>query len=456
MIGFGISPADNGNFYFINKGSIYMKTQVIKINPYGDTIWSRLIDSIYSYTGVSSGDGGYVITGVNARNPPFYGNYTVKLNSSGNIIWNKIYDTIPSNCWKIIRTENNTYAVCGNSYGNGLIFTIDSVGNLIWHHLYPSLFNRAFYAICSAHNGGYVAVGHYDSTEFDLGCGVIDRVDSQGNLIWEKKYYLYQSNRFTSINRINGGYILTPILFADTAIQASRAGIIKIDTSGNLNFLKIIYDDTNLGVSISDLKIITPNEYIMCGGSVNSTLDTVSAIVYITDSLGNILKKGKFSETQNSQFEECYVINNNDFIFIGLSDYLYPNEYYNSYVVRTDTNFHAPPIGIRKEDQNIPVSFKLYPNYPNPFNPSTKIRFEIPLSPLSSLPAFARERGVGGFITLKVYDIIGRVVAVLVDNQLRPGKYEVDFDGANLSSGIYFYQLRSGNFIQSKKMVLLK
>jgi hypothetical protein len=55
-----------------------------------------------------------------------------------------------------------------------------------------------------------------------------------------------------------------------------------------------------------------------------------------------------------------------------------------------------------------------------------------------------------------VYDILGREIATLVNEKLNPGKYEVDFDGANLSSGIYFYQLRSGDFIQSKKMVLLK
>ncbi len=95
-----------------------------------------------------------------------------------------------------------------------------------------------------------------------------------------------------------------------------------------------------------------------------------------------------------------------------------------------------------------PHRFELSQNYPNPFNPSTKIKYSIPNSPLPF--------GKGLGVRLEVYDILGREVATLVNEKQRPGNYEVTFDGAKLSSGIYFYKLQAGSFVQTKKMILLK
>jgi photosystem II stability/assembly factor-like uncharacterized protein len=98
-----------------------------------------------------------------------------------------------------------------------------------------------------------------------------------------------------------------------------------------------------------------------------------------------------------------------------------------------------------------PSEFSLCQNYPNPFNPTTKIKYSIP-SNQNPLPG----EGRGGLVTLKVYDILGNEVATLVNEQKSPGEYEVEFDGSSLSSGIYFYQLKSGSFIQTNKMLLMK
>jgi photosystem II stability/assembly factor-like uncharacterized protein len=94
------------------------------------------------------------------------------------------------------------------------------------------------------------------------------------------------------------------------------------------------------------------------------------------------------------------------------------------------------------DEFNLAVSdFKLYQNYPNPFNPSTVIGYQLP---------------VGGDVTLKVFDLLGREVATLVDENKPAGSYEINFESSSLSSGIYFYRLKAGNKIQSKKMILLK
>lgn len=85
--------------------------------------------------------------------------------------------------------------------------------------------------------------------------------------------------------------------------------------------------------------------------------------------------------------------------------------------------------------------FSLEQNFPNPFNPSTRINYQI---------------ANDNFVTLKVYDIIGNEIAALVNNQQPAGKYSVDFNSANLPSGVYLYRLQAGNYIQTRKMTLIK
>jgi hypothetical protein len=108
--------------------------------------------------------------------------------------------------------------------------------------------------------------------------------------------------------------------------------------------------------------------------------------------------------------------------------------------VRTfyENNF---PIGVNQISSAVPQSFYLFPNYPNPFNPTTTIKYQIP---------------VNCFVSLKVYDILGKEIITLVNEAQTASAYEVSFDGSSLSSGIYFYKLVSGDFVQTRKMVLIK
>jgi len=129
-----------------------------------------------------------------------------------------------------------------------------------------------------------------------------------------------------------------------------------------------------------------------------------------------------------------------------------------------DNWFHIGPItDITEENILLPAEFSLSQNYPNPFNPSTKIKFTIPQSPLLG------GDGRSGLVTLKVYDVLGNEFATLVNEELSPGEYEVEFNshsykGRNLPSGVYFYQLTVGGpetssgqaIIQTKKMILMK
>jgi ligand-binding sensor domain-containing protein len=94
-----------------------------------------------------------------------------------------------------------------------------------------------------------------------------------------------------------------------------------------------------------------------------------------------------------------------------------------------------------EKTESLPSSFQLMQNYPNPFNPETVISYQLPAS---------------SYVSLKVYDTLGKEVSTLVNEEKQPGKYEVKFDASRLSSGMYFYKLNAGGFSQTKKMTLIK
>jgi hypothetical protein len=99
----------------------------------------------------------------------------------------------------------------------------------------------------------------------------------------------------------------------------------------------------------------------------------------------------------------------------------------------------------------IPTRFALDQNYPNPFNPTTRIGYQVPSPPGQGGGNLGAER-----VRLVVYDLLGREVAVLVDEAQQPGTYQVTFDGANLSAGTYMYRLTAGSRAESQRMLLVK
>jgi hypothetical protein len=186
--------------------------------------------------------------------------------------------------------------------------------------------------------------------------------------------------------------------------------------------------------------------------------------IYITKSIdGGNTWATPWNITLTSQYDELYPIiaannNLNYSIYILFQSDKIPgchsfigNQTVQQTVDKVYTGFMCPSCidGIRKDPKEIPDVFSLSQNYPNPFNPSTKIKFDIP-----DIPLMKGARGMD--VRLTVYDILGREVTTLVNEQLKPGKYEVEWDGTKYSSGIYFYKLITNNFSDSKKMVLIK
>lgn len=119
---------------------------------------------------------------------------------------------------------------------------------------------------------------------------------------------------------------------------------------------------------------------------------------------------------------------------------VYPEATRNELMNKLLTFFNAP-VSVSEKNKVIPINFSLSQNYPNPFNPSTVISWQL---------------AVGSHVSLKVYDVLGNEVAILVDEEKATGEYQVEFDGSKLASGIYFYTLHTSNFSAIKKMILLR
>ena len=103
--------------------------------------------------------------------------------------------------------------------------------------------------------------------------------------------------------------------------------------------------------------------------------------------------------------------------------------------------FGNPNSKSKNKGSNLPTVFYLSQNYPNPFNPTTKINFDLPKDVK---------------VRIMVYDVLGREVIKLVDEFKKAGRYTVEFNGNNYASGVYFYRIQAGEFVQAKKMVLIK
>jgi hypothetical protein len=297
--------------------------------------------------------------------------------------------------------------------------------------------------------GSNTISGDVISSWDDYGAGVhVYAIPLAGGNWVETKSELY--GNFTISNLKNGDYILLFYKegflseFYQNTVEWEEAIVITLTGNQHVNNLYMTMTPLNtFGGAISG-KISTGSGSLLSGtlisaenflGEVISNSLSIYNGTYKISSLGNggyTIKASKIGYVTSEYSEE---------IQIDLS----------SQPVVNGVDITIITTGIKEDENAIPESFKLSQNYPNPFNPTTKIKFSIP-SNQNPLLGGAR----GGLVTLKVYDVLGNEVSTLVNEQKSPGEYEVEFNGSNLSSGIYFYQLKSGSYVQINKMILLR
>jgi len=199
----------------------------------------------------------------------------------------------------------------------------------------------------------------------------------------------------------------------------TRNGLAKFD---GINWT--IYDTSNSGLPDDSVNTITidgmNNKWIGTTGGLTK-FDEVNWVVYCTS-----------NSNLPSIFIRVITIDEQGNKWIGT---------YGGLAVYRESGVIIIPVEVKEKSNEIPTNFALYQNYPNPFNPSTTIEFDIP------------ERTN---VKLIVYDILGREVETLIDKELEPGKYKINFAATNLPSGVYFYTLKTPKFTKTNKMLLIK
>jgi photosystem II stability/assembly factor-like uncharacterized protein len=169
---------------------------------------------------------------------------------------------------------------------------------------------------------------------------------------------------------------------------------------------------------------------------------TSMPVVYILGANGAIKQSADNGLTWHRMYTPPGVQNLYHFDFVKIGNLIY------GYAISTDgtviklcDSILIVITGNKNKDVDAPSDYELGQNYPNPFNPNTNIEFKIPKE---------------GMVTLKVYDILGHELTVLMDEKLHPGKFNVRWDADNFPSGVYYYKLQAGDFSETKKMILLK
>lgn len=226
---------------------------------------------------------------------------------------------------------------------------------------------------------------------------------------------------------------------------AYRSGDMLVSMSGAPRLNKYTQSGTYIGPAVTGTYNFFQQIYVHPGDSFAVTNLTGASGIVTFDSAGN---QTSLLNGITSNYG-VYKLGNGNYITSSLSGVYEINPVTGASIRTIITmggqyiSLYDPStlVGVGNQTSQVADAYKLYNNYPNPFNPSTKIKYAIPSK---------------GIVTLKVYNTLGKEVAKLIDQFHTPGEYEYTFDASGLSSGIYYYTISSGNFTETKKMVLLK
>jgi photosystem II stability/assembly factor-like uncharacterized protein len=266
------------------------------------------------------------------------------------------------------------------------------------------------------------------------------------------------SNRLNDVSftDVNNGFIV------------GESGLILRTTNSGINWMQ---QESGTASSLTGVAMINSNICTVVGtfGTILRTtnggtpVELISFTASTKDNNVNLMWITA-SEINNSGFEILrFTQNDNDWLRIGFvegkgttteqqfysfTDKNLSSGKYQYQLKQIDFDGLFDYSDIVEVELGLPNEFSLLQNYPNPFNPSTKIKYTVPQTP--------NPFGKGQGVRLIVYDVLGNEIATLVNEEKEPGVYEVEFDGNNLSSGIYIYQLKAGSFVSSKKMTVVK
>ncbi len=423
----------------------------IKYSSSGNLLWNSMYNGKGNDDDLSSavavdGLGNVFVTGYSVGLTSSEDYLTIKYNSAGTEQWINSYDNpdmddIDIANSMILDGTGNIY-VTGYSIGNGsaedyATVKYNSAGNEVWVRRYNGTGNDYDITTGIAADGsGNIIVTGYSSGSSSAEDYATVKYDPQGNSLWVNRYN-GSSNSYdisTSIDADNlGNVYVTGYSYDD--LTSEDYATIKYSPEGQQEWVSKYNGaggDFDIATSIkSDIKgdiYVTGYSYDFNSKENYATVKYNSSGVEQWTEIYNGASNG--SDLASTLFSDI-----NDNIYVTGYSYDGPNSV--DYV----TLKYTQTVGITQNSNSIVNEFELKQNYPNPFNPVTKINYELPIT---------------NYVSLKIFDISGKEVSILVNQVQTKGSYEVSFDASGLTSGIYFYKLETKNFSSTKKMLLVK
>ena len=397
--------------------------RAIKLNQTGDLEWS------YTFAGgfpkyIEQSDDGEIFV-PNVSDVIILNETGEQIGSFGISVPGPIFDG------KII--DNNSFlGLYTNVATTSKLLFSNTNGGVIWEKDYEAVYR----GIDQSFNGTYFLTGFnaFDSTSFM-------KIDSDGNTIWNKKYYLdeNQLEMYDGISTSDSSFISIGVHYTDgTAETGADLVVIKLDDNGDSLWTKRYggqYHD------YSETIIETFNGNYLIAGYKTQAYDQgdTDAWLLLIDSNGDSLWSKTYSEIDGQGVDKAYSVvqvEDGSFVFCGLFNDA-------AFVAKTE---YAEEIILSTEDNFIIQDYMLHQNYPNPFNPTTKISYDLP------------EASV---VRLSIYDLMGREIRTMINSKQTAGFKNIQWNatdnlGKSVPAGMYIYTIEAGQFRQTRKMVLLK
>lgn len=361
-----------------------------------------------------------------------YNDFKFINSSTGWLIGTCSFDTEPYRLGYLLKTTNSGFNFIYQRVDTGKGFTaIDFLNeNTGWLCVSQNL-------IYQTTDSGNNWINIYDTSQSPPYKKIEFETVNNGYLL--NAYSIFKTSNggsnWRTVHSITGPVVLNDFYFVNdiTGYLVGSMGKVFKSTNAGENWFQ---QSTSTGLSLKTVYFVSDLTGYIAGNDEYSTFSRV--LLKTTNGGANWISQ--FAGTNHGLYGVHFINENTGWIAGGES----MNTYGVGVVYKT-TNAGIP-IGIEIISTEIPDQFSLSQNYPNPFNPETRIKFTIP----------AVGNGRDRSVRILIYDMLGREIAVLVNEQLNPGTYEVNWDASAYPSGVYLYKLQAGDYSETKKMMLIK
>jgi len=441
---------------------------LLKTDANGDTLWTRTFDAVERerfHSVQQTSDGCYILTGFTGIWGGDNDVYLVKTDAKGDTLWTRTYGGDDWDAsYSVQQTTDGGYIVggCTESFALGFgtdlyLLKTDANGDTLWTRTYGGRREEIGQSVQQTTDGGYIFAGYSNSFGGEDWDFYVVKTDANGDTLWTRTYGGEFTNWAHSIQQTSdGNYVVAGRTDPGTGIQDM--------------YLVKVFGGEQAPVSIEivpdDPPVVVPQggSFGYTGALTNNTEQSQTVDLWVMAEVPGIGRYGPLRRFNNVPLSPYQVISRhlNQHVpnLAPLGNYLYLaycGDYPSTVIDSSYFPFEVIAGATVKGSETgwvlsgsflegdhpveLPSEFTLLGNYPNPFNASTAISYQLPVS---------------GHVTLEVYNLFGEKVETLVDNDQDAGYKSALWDASGLSSGLYFYKLTAGDFSETKRMMLVK